>query len=306
MAGQDRNFAEAAFRSAAMNAWETGSKLRDRVMVQTGVEAETDRHYVIGTTEGNQRGSGQDVSDANVQNAKPTAMLTPDENFNYLDRQDRALYKVEVMRGYGKASGNAVARRLDAKVIPELAKSFADWTTNAGGLGPYIHPGMTEKNSVDASNGGLNSANMAEAKEMLMEWDFDVDMEELTLLYPASEFSKMAAEMRFASMDYMQGTGAPGVNKTGRFEEIYGMKPIFIGQKARKRGATGEYIHNGALPDNRAYVFAKSSVGLSIGVTERMGVVEWVPQKRSWMIGAECNSGAVVTQAAGIVEITLV
>ena len=304
MAGQDRNFAEAAFRSAAMNAWETGSKLRDRVMVQTGVEAETDRHYVIGTTEATQRDSGQDVVDANIQNAKPTATLTPDENFNYLDKQDRALYKVEVMRGYGKASGKAVARKTDAKIISAISAAFS--TTNP--LGPYIHPGMTGKNAVTTTGGatgGLNSAALAEAKEKLMEWDFDVDMEELTLLYPASEFTRMAQEVRFASMDYMQGTGAPGVNKTGRFEEIYGMKPIFIGQTARRRGKGNAYTTNGALPNARAYVFAKSAVGLSIGVTERMGIVEWVPQKRSWMIGAECNSGAVVLQWAGIVEITL-
>ena len=200
-------------------------------------------------------------------------------------------------------SGKAVARRLDAKVIPELNKTIAQY--RSGGLGPYIHPGLTTKNTVAAASGGLNSANLASAKEMLMEWDFDVDMEELTLLYPAAQFTNMAAEVRFASMDYMQGTGAPGVNKTGKFEEIYGMKPIFIGQKARKRGNTGQYLHNGALPDNKAFVFAKSAVGLSIGVTERMGIVEWIPQKRSWMIGAECNSGAVVLQAAGIVEITL-
>ena len=177
-----------------------------------------------------------------------------------------------------------------------MAKTFAQQNV---ALGPYIHQGMTAINTVDASAAGLNSAALSAGMTMLMDWDFDVDMEEITLVYPAAQFDDMAAEVRFASMDYMQGTNAPGVAKTGRFEEIYGMKPIFIGQKGRRD------LHNGALPANRAYAFCKSAVGLSIGVTERMGIIEEIPQKRSWMIGAECNSGAVVKQLAGIVEFTL-
>ena len=296
-----RNLAIAAFKATLDPAYQSGSKLRAAVTEISGVEAETQRFPVIGVTDSNERGTAEDVIPRNVQNAKPTAALTPDESFDYLDRQDTALTNVDAMRGYGMTHGKAVARRYDAKIIGAISASFVA----SGGTGPYNHPGLTAINTVNASTGGINAANLASAMEMLMDWDFDVDAEMVTLAYPSSQFSNMADEMKFASMDYMQGTGAPGVTKTGRFEEIYGCKPVFIGQRGRQQGKGTSFQRQGALPNNRAYLFCKSAVGLAVGTTERLGVVEWVPQKRSWLVGAECNSGAIKIQEAGVVEIRL-
>ena len=286
-----RNLAIEAYRATAEAAFQSGSKLRDRVMVISGVEAEKQRFPVIGVTDANQRQSGADVTPTNVGNAKPEADLTPDEAFDYLDRQDTALTNVDAMRGYGMSHGKAVSRQFDAKIVAALAVAYANSQA-------YKHPGMTAVNNVNVASGGkFDAAAISAIAEALMEWDFDPTMEEVTLVYPASRFSDMAEETKFASMDYMQGTGAPGVTKTGRFEEIYGMKPIFIGNKGRRAG-------KGKLQDNRAWAFCRRAVGLAVGTTERMGVVEWVPQKRSWLVGAECNSGAVKIQEAGVVQVT--
>ena len=303
------NLAIAAFKATLDPAYQSGSKLRGRVTEISGVEAETQRFPVIGVTDANERGTAEDVIPRNVRNAKPTASLTPDESFDYLDRQDTALTNVDAMRGYGMTHGKAVARRYDAKIIGAISAAFSTSET-----GPYNHPGFTATDNIydassartnPASAAGLSAGHLSRAMEMLMQWDYDVDGEDVTLAYPSSQFSTMSDELKFASMDYMQGTGAPGVTKTGRFEEIYGCMPIFIGQKGRQQGKGATYQRQGALPDNRAYLFCRSAVGLAVGTTERLGVVEWVPQKRSWLVGAECNSGAIKIQAAGVVAITL-
>ena len=285
-----RNLAIEAFRATAEAAFQSGSKLRDRVMVISGVEAEKQRFPVIGVVDAVQRQSQADVTPSNTANAKPTADLTPDEAFDYIDRQDSALTNVDAMRGYGMTLGKGVSRQFDEKIIKSLDVGFASSQA-------YKHPGMTGIRQT-ATGQTLNAAGLAGAMEMLMDFDFDPQVEDVTLAYPASQFSNMADEMKFASMDYMQGTTKPGVTKTGKFEEIYGCKPIFFGQSGRR-------TNKGRLQDNTAWLFCRRAVGLAVGTTERMGVVEWVPQKRSWLVGAECNSGAVKIQEAGIVKIRL-
>ena len=302
MSANLRTLAVAAFRATAEAAYESGSKLRGRVLEITGVEAETQRFPVIGVGIANERQSQADVVPVNLRNAKPTASLTPDEAFDYLDRQDTALTNVDAMRGYGMTLGKACSRRYDAKIVAALQS----WDTDE--LGAYTHPGVSESDMTitvaraGSARGKLDAAVLGDARSRLMDsMDGDAEELDLTLVYPADMFKDMAEEMKFASMDYMQGTQAPGVTKTGTFNEIYGMEPVFIGNKARQGAVDGELAKVGTA--DRAYVFARNAVGLAVGTTERKSVVEWVPQKRSWMVGAESNSGARRIQNAGIVVI---
>ena len=291
-----RNLAIAAFRATAEEAYQTGSKLRMTVTEATGVEAETYRFPVFGTTDATVRASQADVVPSNLTNKKPTAVLSPRESFDYLDRQDQALTNVDTMRAYGMIHGKAVSRQYDADIIDALklgrSGNTPGYDTNA-----YSRDGLSAGLSINTGSATAFTAdNLAEARAMLMDEMDEDDGENICLVYPARRFQQLAADMKLASMDYMQGTGAPGVTKTGRFQEIYGCKPIFIGQQARRTG-------HGALPDNVAYLYHKRALGLAVGTTERLGVVAFIEQKRSWMIGAEANAGAVRINNGGIVEI---
>ena len=300
-----RQLAIAAFRATAEEAYQTGSKLRHTVTEATGVEAETYRFPVFGTTDATVRASQSDVVPSNLTNKKPTATLSPRESFDYLDRQDQALTNVDTMRAYGMIHGKAVSRQFDADIIAALSHGRVASSNTPGydtdaysrddlGSGLVVVTGSTGT----PSRTRVTADVIAEARSILMDEMDDDDSTDICLLYPGSQFRNMADELKLASMDYMQGTGAPGVTKTGRFEQIYGCKPIFIGQNARRSG-------HGKLPDNVAYMYHKRAVGLAVGTTERLGIVAFIEQKRSWLMGAEANAGAVRINNGGIVEIQI-
>lgn len=290
MSLQLRQLALDAFRATAATAFQSGSRLRDRVTVMEDVEAATQRFPIFGVADANSRGSSQDVVPANIGNAKPTANLEPREVFDYIDRQDQAITNVDTMRRYGEISGKGVGRQLDNDII-EALKDYDATAYSRSGLGAAL--------SVSAGTAGkLDAADIAKAVAMLMD-ELDNEDAELTLVAPALQFETWIADTKLANFDYLQqGAGRSNANATGSFEMIYGCKPILIGQKARRAG-------HGRLPDDRAYMFDRNCVGLAIGTVERMGVVEWVPQKRSWMVGAEANAGATRINNSGVVEIKI-
>ena len=286
MSLNSRALAIDAFRARAEAGYGVGSKLRNRVMEMTGVMAETQAFPVIGVTDAEVRSSQADVTPANLSNKRPVARLTPRESFDYLDRQDSALTNVDLMRAYGFQHGMAVGRQYDADIVAALAA----YDANA-----YSRDGLTAILSVDTDAGKFEAKDLAAAVGMLMaETDKSPSAADCTLAYPASSFAKMTEDMKLASQDYLSGQ----VTQTGMFGTLYGCTPIFIGDNARRTG-------KGKLDATHAYLFDRNAIGLAVGTTERMGVVEWVPQKRSWLIGAEANAGATRINNGGIVRIVL-
>ena len=281
-----RNLAIEAFHARAQNAFETGSKLRSRVMTVTGVEAESYRFPVVGRGNAIRRASGADVTPANLGNWKPTAALSPRESFDFLDKQDLALTNVDAMRAYGEAHGKAVSREFDEDII-EVLKA---WDATA-----YTRPGLNAVKFVTAATAGkIAAADIAKMSASLRGEDFDVNEEDVTFVYDAEQFGELATETLLSSLDYVDGK----VTNTGRFGMIYGATPIGIGQLGREDG-------HGKLPEKRAYMFTRNAIGLAIGTTENMSVVEFLEKNRSWLVGAECNAGATRIQNPGVVELRI-
>ena len=292
MSTEARNLAIAAFRAAAEDAYETGSKLRGTVMEISGVMAETQRFPVIGVTDSVERQSQGEVVPANIGNAKPTATLRPRERFEFLDTMDRAITNVDLMRGYGRACGKSVARQFDEDIIKVL--SVYDGTA-------YSRPGLAANVATITTGASqkIGAADIAKAVAMLMDEDVGAeDPESCTFAFAASEFENLATDELLSSMDYVQGR----VTESARFGKFYGCMPVSIGQANRREGHGKFKVVNGKPV---AYVYAKNSVGLAVGTVENMSVVEWMPSRRSWMVGAETLAGATRIQNAGIVEIQL-
>lgn len=310
----DNALAIEVYRQSFWSAYQSGSKLRDRVYVEEGVEALIKHMPVFGAVDTNQRQEGQEVTVIDVPNARPTAMLKPWESFSLVDKQINAITNVELMRGKGMQHGKAVARQMDEPII-EALKAF---DSNA-----YSRPGMTSTTYGDpnatpanaktahdmaptasgyrshvvgaATPGQIKAEDIAEMKAVLMGEDFDVDEQDVTFVYDALEFGKMATEELLGSFDYLQqGSGRDNVTATSRFGMIYGAKPIAIGSQGRRGG-------HGKMPSGTAYMFVRNAVALAVGTTENMGVLDWIPMRRSTLVGGECNAGATRTQNAGIV-----
>ena len=292
---QIRNLAIEAFRASAQMAFQSGSRLRSRVMTESGVQAETYHFPVFGTGDARTRASQADIVPANLSNKRPKCSLEPFEWFDLLDRQDTALTNVEASRNYGMVAGRAVGRQFDEHIIKSALDATAANVSNA-----YSRSGMGANGlqMTTTNNNKLGSADMAKACSMILD-EIDGDMVDLTLVAPALQWETWTQDDKLISMDYLQqGAGRQNVTMTGRFGTIYGFTPVLIGQAARRDG-------HGKLPANKCYLFDRNCVGLVVGTTENIGIMEWVPYKRSMMIGAEANAGACRINNSGIVEITI-
>ena len=308
----DNALAIEVYRQSFWSAYQSGSKLRDRVYVEEGVEALVKHMPVFGAVDTNQRDAGQEVTIIDVPNARPMAMLEPWESFSTVDKQVNAITNVDLMRGKGMQHGKAVARQMDEPIIGALKAFSSD---------AYSRPGMTSTTygNPDTDRGSvavtrvapgpgagthvlnteteekITGKDIAKMKAALLAEDFDVDEQDVTFVYDALEFQEFASDQLLASFDYLQqGSGKDNVTATSRFGMIYGAKPISIGNRGRR--AT-----HGRLPEKRAYMFVRNAIGLAVGTTENMGVLDWIPMRRSTLVGGECNAGACRIQNAGVV-----
>lgn len=291
-----RDLAIAAFRKTAEEAYQQGSKLREYVMVAPDVEAETYRWPIFGSGDTVQRASQAPIVTANTQNKKPMSHLTPREFFERIDRYDNALTNVEAMRHYGMIAGKAVSRQYDEDIIEALKTFDTNAYSRTGLVATDMQVTVAAKMAAGSqpANPGLGAADLRKAVGIAMgEMDESSD---LCLVYPNDQFENLAGELQLASSDYMQGAG--GVTRTGRFEELYGCKPIFIGQNARRAG-------HGQLPSKRAYVFHKKAIGLAIGKIDNLTINEWDPNTQTTIIGAMALAGATRINNGGVVEIIL-
>ena len=301
-----RNLAIAAFRKRYEKAVQTGSKMKGRCLEISGVMAESQRFPIIGVvTETTTRGAGQRIQATETPNAKPTAFLTPDESWAWIDIQTRAITNVEAMQGYADTHGKALMRKCyDHKMLAALATTptSADQTE----LGPYRHPGLPStapfklRVGTTAAGKDLTGPVLAEAMEMMMDFDDDLDPDDLTLVMPATQWTSLANDTNMTSADYYQGLTNAGFMKTGKFGPLVGAHPIVIGSKGAREK---EGKIKGVGGKQASYLYHKNALGMAVGTTEKKGVVKFIDDHRSWMIGGEGNTGAVKIQEAGIVEI---
>lgn len=285
---QISDLAADVYRSAAQMAFQSNSRLRSRVFEIPNVVGKRQDFPIFGSGDSTERSSQSEITPANLGNAQPWATLKPIEWFDLIDRQDQVLTNVDAARPAGMVAGKACGRKIDNHIIDAL-KSYDSTAYSRDGLtaGLFVKSGTAQQ---------LTSKGLREAASVIMDETDNEDVE-LTVVMPATVFQYLADDERLISFDFLQqARGQDNVTATAKFYEIYGMVPILIGQNARRDG-------HGKLPANRAYVFDKNCVGLATSTLDRMGVMEWVPMRRSVLVGAETKAGATRINNSGIVEI---
>ena len=297
------------FRARCDKSYQSGSRLRMAVEEYTGIEALTWQMPSTGYVDADERESAQPVNPDDAGSWKPIIRLRPAESFTYVDKQDQAVTNAQWMGKQGDIRGKAVGRKHDARILAAAhtwnddafpgpagenasTKSALEFKT---GDAMTIKADKT-KTTVGAS---ITGEVLSLAVSKLMDQDVGVeDPESCFAIMPASRFNDLSDDLKNAYWDY-SGQGK-AVSGRAKFGEIYGCTPIFIGNSvnARRPG-------QGAMPANFMYVWAKSALALAVGTTEQLGVMEWEPSRRSWMIGAETNSGAGRQNNNGICRIEI-
>ena len=289
-----QNLAIDAFRAAVELGYQNGSLLMDAVQVQRGVMAQSYRFPVTGQVDAGSRGSKQEVQVSSARSSKPTAYLTPWESWDYIDKQDDAITNAQWMASQGEVHGKAISRQYDEVI---LAKA-RDYDSNA-----YSRDGLTANLAyTTVANDTIDTDDLIECVAMLKDEDADADCQ---FVFPAIQFKSFAKELKDAFWAFQAATEPL---KEGNFGRMYGCVPRPIPQQTRRPGrgklnlqATGA----NAGRSNEFFVWNKNAIGLAVGTTETLGVVEWVPHRRSWLIGGETNAGATRIQNAGIVVGTI-
>ena len=267
---QIRKLAVDIFRSNAQMAFQSGSRLRDRVYTETGVQAETVHFPVFGTGDARTRASQADIVPANLANKRPSVKLEPFEWFDLLDRQDTALTNVDAARNYGIVAGRALGRQFDQHII---AGALQPGAGNANVSNAYSRSGMPAGGLAftTAGSGLLGIEDLGKAAAMIMD-EVDGDAMDLTLVAPALQFEEWSKDDKFLRMEYLQqGRGQSNVMVTGNFgghdvrvhrhphrpagtpdgarqapgQEVLGVRPQL---RRAGRGHHGERRHHGVDP----------------------------------------------------------
>ena len=286
-----QNLAIDAFRAAVDMGYQNGSKLIDSVRVQRGVMAQSYRFAVAGQVDAGSRGSKQEVQVSEVRSTKPTAYLTPRESWDYIDKQDDAITNAQWMSAEGEAHGNAVSRQYDEDIL----KVAAVYDSNA-----YSRDGLTGNLTYTTmEDDAIETNDLIECVAMLKDEDADADCQ---FVFPAIMFKSFAKELKEA---FWAWTNSTEQLKSGGFGTMFGCTPRPIPQATRRAGHGRLATRSSDDKDTQFFVWNKNAIGLAIGTTETMGVVEWVPHRRSWLIGGEANAGATRIQNAGIIVGTI-
>lgn len=280
------------------SAYETGSQLIDCVKVRRGVQAEAVHFPVFGTAKSTTRDTSDDVARANIGNARPMVVLEPCESFDYVDKQDRHITNVDLLMGYAIPLGNALSRQYDERIL----RALRTWNTSA-----YTRPGLSAASTSHlietAASNIVGPRDVAKAVAVLRNESVTrISNYDMTLVVPALQFEQMSQQDKWSSNDFIQG------NRTTRdamMNRIYGCRVIFFESGSIVDDAGNVDTDDGGMADNEWYVFAKEAVGLAVGAVETLGVVEWIPQKRSHLVGGESSAGATRIQNAGIIKGTI-
>ena len=284
-------FAEESFARQIELGYNAGSKLKDRVTHEMNVVGRSHQFDVLGTVESTGHNPGDEVTLTDPGTATPTARLRRKFSFNVLEQYDIGMSDVPKLSRYGRQHGNAVGRAFDADII-EALKTFS---TDA-----YTRSGLTASTLrvTTAGSGVINGDDIRKARGLLVNEALGADIDDdVTLVVGGDQWEHIAGDEKVASMDYAaQGEGTGNVTRTAMFSPLYGCHIVTIPQESRIDG-------HGKLDDKRAYMFARSAIGLASGSIEDMSVMEWVAMRRGYLVGAECFAGACRVQNAGVVEI---
>ena len=267
-----------SFDEALHGVPQMASILKDTVRTRMGVVGSTHRFPALGKGRARTRGALQPIQPVTTEKAKPTAMLTNAEDFEFLDIYEMAETNVSAMAGYAKNSRMAVERQCDERI---LRNGLRVLSTDA--IGTPLTADAKTATSIAESGGAPNVANqvgvakLAKALTSLLRRGNSIG-ERKTFAYSQRHFENIAQIDQLLSRDYSER----GFMSTGQVPPIYGMQ--WRGMEDREEGG---------MTATEGYVYAAGAVGLAMGNVSKMRVTDWRPDLQSWQIGAMLLVGAI-------------
>ena len=313
MSTNSLNLAIETFRAAHDTAYQSGAKLKSRVRWYSGIRSASHHFPVIPMGRARRRARNTPIQYGDLGNARPRADLEERDSFQFLDWQDQAITNVSEMQAMGESTGYAFSRSYDEDIVDALGE-FPDDAYRHPRLGTLAQARIHQTVITGAAAGGytknagtagqVSSPILAKAASILMGFGAHRDM--CTIVLPATQFEYLAADNKLTSSDYIAGNR---VTEEAALSRIYQCQVVLFDDLAREDGQGalhGAVDQNGAAMANRVFgfMFHKNACSYAQGMT-RLGVVEWLPERRGHHVGAEGMGVAKATQLAGIVRIVI-
>jgi hypothetical protein len=239
--------------------------------METGVNGDTWKFNVLDATAAVQTdipAAGIDGSATPVSHSSVTATLAPSYVWNYLSAEDMVLTSVNdgFRRTYVLNAAAAIARDIDAKIVTALDANFT---------------------AIPTTTGVLTYDKILEAIEVMEQ--NEVDEEDWTLFLAPRQTRELRDMTQFTSRDFTNTV--VNSRSTGRIDTIFGSIDVVL----TNRLSTSSTFR-------QCYLIHKQAVGFAVA-TPLTTTLTWLEQKDQWLAKSKQNSGAVVIDPAGVVQI---
>lgn len=263
------------FDPLVKQAYQGGALLMGKVRTRANAGAKTYSFPKIGKGIASLRIPQTDVVPMNVTETAITCTLVDWDASDYSAVEDLDKLAFDEKRELAMSVGKAIGRRLDQIIINAMDASA--FTTQVG-----INIGGTSTS--------LNIEKIMRAKRLL---DANgVPAEDRVMVINAAALENALLETEIGSSDF-------NVVKSlalGQLNKFAGFEFIMIEDRANE----------GGLPisstTRNCFAFHKDAVGLAMNGAPRSSV-DWIPEKKSWLITSGVSAGAVTIDTDGVLDV---
>lgn len=276
------NAAVIEFDNEVKHEYQGMATLRNTVSLRTGVVGESYKFTRMGKGLANQKASQADVTPMDISHARQTATLTNWNAPEYTDIFDQAEVNFDERQELAKTIAKAIGRREDQLIIDAMLDGTITYAaTNDGNPNTGLELDISATRNFDFEVVRRTSQHFKE---------IEAD-DELHFVIQAACLAELLSLSQVGSSDY--NTVKALMN--AEIDTWMGFKWHVIGNRSEGGlpGVTGDEI---------AYAYAKSAIGLAVGIDLKT-TIDWVPQKTSWLANGIYKAGAVVREPQGIVQI---
>lgn len=263
------------FDPLVKQSYQQGSLLMGKVRTRSNAGAKTHRFPKLGKGIASLRIPQTDVIPMNVTHSYADVTLTDWDASDYSAAEDLDKLAFDEKRELAMSVGKAIGRRLDQLIIDAMAASaFATQVSD----------------DVGGTDSPMNIEKIMRAKRLLDANGVGPDGRVMLVNAIAMENALLETEIGSSDFNVIKALAAGELKKFAQFEFI------MIEDRANE----------GGLPisssTRNCFAFHRDAVGMAMNGGPRSSV-DWIPEKKSWLITSGVTAGAVTIDTDGVIDV---
>ena len=264
------------FDPLVKQSYQAGSLLMGKVRTRANAMSKICRFPKLGKGIASPRIPLTDVVPMNVTHSYADATLLDWDASDYSAVEDLDKLAFDEKRELAMSIGKAIGRRLDQIIIDAMAASaFATQVDEDEG----------------ATNSSLNIEKLTLAHQLLTA--NGVPMDGRTLLINAKALRSFLQETEVASSDF----NTVRALAAGKIDNYMGFDIVTMEDRTNEGG-----IPLYAANERNCFAFHRDAVGLAMNGGPKSSV-DWIPEKKSWLITSGVSAGAVTVDTDGVIDV---